>query len=60
MKERRGEINIHQDLLKTQLKSWEEEVNTISAELQERIAKIEKLKKRYSYFFDVYLINYIK
>ena len=46
MKERRGEINIHQDLLKTQLRSWEEEINTISAELQERVAKIEKLKKR--------------
>jgi hypothetical protein len=46
MKERRGEITIHQDLLKTQIRSWEEEINTISAELQERIAKIEKLKKR--------------
>lgn len=47
MKERRGEIGIHQDLLRTQIRSWEEEVNTISAELQDRIAKIEKLRKRY-------------
>jgi len=47
MKERRGEINIHQDLLKTQLRSFEEDINQISAELQERISKIEKLSKRY-------------
>lgn len=47
MKERRSEINIHQELLRTQLRSWDEEVNTISAELHERLAKIEKLKKRY-------------
>ena len=46
MKERRGEINIHQDLLKTQLRSFEEDINQISAELQERISKIEKLSKR--------------
>ena len=46
MKERRGQITIHQDLLKTQIRAYEEEVNTITAELNERTAKIGKLKNR--------------
>ncbi|CAF0859941.1 unnamed protein product [Brachionus calyciflorus] len=47
MKERFAEINIHQDLLKTQLRSWNEELQTVSTELKERMSKVEKQKKRY-------------
>ena len=47
MKERFGEIDIHQDLLKTQLRSNNEELQTVSCELKDRMAKVEKLKKRY-------------
>lgn len=47
MKERFGEINIHHDLLKTQLRSWGEELQVVTTELKERMAKVEKLKKRY-------------
>lgn len=47
MKERFAEINIHQDLLKTQLKSWNEELQTVSTELKERMSKVDKQKKRY-------------
>lgn len=47
MKERQTEINIHQDLLRAQLRAWNEELQTVSAELKERMAKVEKLKKRY-------------
>lgn len=46
MKERHSEINIHQDLLKTQLRSWNEELTTVSTELKERMSKVDKLKKR--------------
>lgn len=46
MKDRFSEIDIHQDLLKTQLRSWSEELQTVSAELKERMSKVEKLKKR--------------
>lgn len=46
MKERFSEINIHQDLLKTQLRSWNDELQTVSSELKDRMAKVEKLKKR--------------
>lgn len=47
MKERRQEVNIHNDMLKAQVKCSEEERQKISAELHERISKIEKLRKRY-------------
>ncbi len=47
MKERFSEIDIHQDLLKTQLRSWLEELQTVSSELKSRMDKVEKLKKRY-------------
>jgi hypothetical protein len=47
MKERHSEIGIHQDLLKAQLRAWNEELQTVSAELKERMSKVEKLKKRY-------------
>ena len=46
MKERVSEIDIHQDLLKTQLRSWNEELTTFSTELKERMSKVDKLKKR--------------
>nr|XP_006819018.1 PREDICTED: coiled-coil domain-containing protein 39-like [Saccoglossus kowalevskii] len=47
MKERRQEINIHYDMLRAQLKAADEEKSTVSAELHERITKIDKLRKRY-------------
>lgn len=47
MKERHSEIGIHQDLLKAQLRSWNEELQTVSSELKERMSKVDKLKKRY-------------
>jgi chromosome segregation ATPase len=47
MKERFAEIEIHQELLKTQLRSWNDELQTVSCELKDRMAKVEKLKKRY-------------
>ena len=47
MKERFSEIGIHQDLLKTQLRSWNDELQVVSSELKERMAKVDKLKKRY-------------
>lgn len=47
MKQRRHEINIHKDMLQAQIKSSEEERQTVSSELHERISKIDKLRKRY-------------
>ena len=47
LKERLQEINVHQDMLKSQIKAGEDERQTISVELHERIAKIDKLRKRY-------------
>jgi len=47
MKERRDEINIHTQMLTAQLKAGEAEKSQISSELHERIAKIDKLRKRY-------------
>lgn len=46
MKERRQEITIHKDMLQAQYKSADEERQQISAELHERISKIDKLRKR--------------
>nr|KAG5697900.1 hypothetical protein BaRGS_026838 [Batillaria attramentaria] len=47
MKERMQEIAIHKDMLKAQFKAADEERQQISAELHDRISKIEKLRKRY-------------
>lgn len=47
MKERRNEINIHKEMLTAQLRAADEERSQISSELHERIAKIDKLRKRY-------------
>ncbi|KAK2144272.1 hypothetical protein LSH36_772g01071 [Paralvinella palmiformis] len=47
MKERRHEIDIHTEMLTAQLKAGNEEKSQISLELHERIAKIDKLRKRY-------------
>lgn len=47
MKERREEIYIHKEMLEAQYRSANTERQQISAELQERIAKIDKLRKRY-------------
>ncbi|XP_059163653.1 coiled-coil domain-containing protein 39-like [Physella acuta] len=47
MKERHEEIKIHKEMLLAQVKATEEERQQISAELHERISKIDKLQKRY-------------
>ncbi|XP_046349187.1 coiled-coil domain-containing protein 39-like isoform X1 [Haliotis rufescens] len=47
MKERRQEINIHKDMLTAQFRVADDERQQISAELHERISKIDKLRKRY-------------
>ncbi|XP_021365244.1 coiled-coil domain-containing protein 39-like [Mizuhopecten yessoensis] len=47
MKERRHEISIHTEMLQAQIRVANEERGQISAELHERISKIDKLKKRY-------------
>ncbi|XP_013414029.1 coiled-coil domain-containing protein 39-like, partial [Lingula anatina] len=47
MKERRGEIDIHTEMLTAQVRAADEERSQISAELHDRIAKIDKLRKRY-------------
>ena len=47
MKERRAEIEVHKDMLRAQLKAGNEERTQISAELHERISKIDKLRKRF-------------
>lgn len=47
MTERAKEITIHKEMLQTQIKTAESERQTINTELHERIAKIEKLRKRY-------------
>uniref|UniRef100_A0A4W3ITG7 Coiled-coil domain-containing protein 39 n=1 Tax=Callorhinchus milii TaxID=7868 RepID=A0A4W3ITG7_CALMI len=47
MKERTEEIKLHMDMLHIQLKQTEQERQAISAELHERLSKIDKLKKRY-------------
>ena len=46
MKERQQEIVIHKDMLKSQVRVAEDERQQISAELHERISKIDKLRKR--------------
>jgi hypothetical protein len=45
MKERHSEIGIHQDLLKAQLRAWNEELQTVSSELKERMSKVERMSK---------------
>ncbi|XP_076453930.1 coiled-coil domain-containing protein 39-like [Babylonia areolata] len=47
MKERIQEISIHKEMLNSQFKAADEERQQISAELHERISKIDKLRKRY-------------
>ncbi|CAK8671416.1 unnamed protein product [Clavelina lepadiformis] len=47
MKERKQEINVHKDMLFSQLKAAEEERSTVNSELHQRTEKIDKLRKRY-------------
>ncbi|KAJ3023472.1 Coiled-coil domain-containing protein 39 [Thoreauomyces humboldtii] len=47
LEERSKEIEIHKDMLRLQLKSAEEERYSASAELRDRVSKVEKLKRRY-------------
>ncbi|XP_041120137.1 coiled-coil domain-containing protein 39 isoform X2 [Polyodon spathula] len=47
MKERAEEIKIHRDMLQTQVRIVDQERQKLSAEVQERLSKIDKLRKRY-------------
>ncbi|XP_069474770.1 coiled-coil domain-containing protein 39 [Ambystoma mexicanum] len=47
MKERTEEIGVHKEMLKAQLRLVEQERQSISVELQDRLAKIDKMRKRY-------------
>ena len=47
MKERHNEISIHKEMLNAQHRAVNEERQQISAELHERISKIDKLRKRW-------------
>ncbi|KAJ3177443.1 Coiled-coil domain-containing protein 39 [Geranomyces variabilis] len=47
LEERTKEIEIHKDMLRLQLKSAEEERYSASAELRDRVSKVERLKRRY-------------
>jgi len=46
MKERREEIRIHVEMLRQQIKAADAERHTINGELLERIAAINRIKKR--------------
>lgn len=50
MNERRQEIGIHSEMLDAQFRAAAAERQQISAELHERISKIEKLKSRSVYY----------
>lgn len=52
MNERQLEIKIHTEMLTAQLKAAEAEKSQISAELHERISKIDKLRKRWGLLRD--------
>nr|XP_033814754.1 coiled-coil domain-containing protein 39 isoform X3 [Geotrypetes seraphini] len=47
MNERTQEIKVHKEMLQSQLRLVETERQSISLELHERLARIEKMKKRY-------------
>ena len=53
MKERHNEINIHKEMLNAQLRAVNEERQQISAELHERISKIDKLRKRFVFLSEL-------
>uniref|UniRef100_A0A8C4SKZ7 Coiled-coil domain-containing protein 39 n=1 Tax=Erpetoichthys calabaricus TaxID=27687 RepID=A0A8C4SKZ7_ERPCA len=47
MKERAEDIKVHQEMLQTQLRLVDQERQGLSAELHDRLSKIDKLRKRY-------------
>ena len=47
MEERCQEINIHKDLLRSQLKSLQEESHTVTMDLKDRQKQVEKLKAKF-------------
>jgi hypothetical protein len=51
VKERRSEITIHQTTLRQQLRDEEGKTGEVSAQLHDRITRIEKLKKRFLFHY---------
>ncbi|XP_075056680.1 coiled-coil domain-containing protein 39 [Mixophyes fleayi] len=47
MKERTQEIAIHKEMLKSQIRLVDQERQSISSELHERLAKVDKMRKRF-------------
>ena len=56
MSERQHEVLVHRDMLETQVRSASQELQQISAELHERIAKVDKLRKRFAVNFMKYFL----
>ncbi|ORY38857.1 hypothetical protein BCR33DRAFT_741348 [Rhizoclosmatium globosum] len=47
LEERTKEIQIHNDMLRVQVKNAEEERHSANSELRDRVGKVEKLRRRY-------------
>uniref|UniRef100_A0A8C5R1E6 Coiled-coil domain-containing protein 39 n=1 Tax=Leptobrachium leishanense TaxID=445787 RepID=A0A8C5R1E6_9ANUR len=47
MKERTEEIMIHKEMLKSQIRFVDQERQSLSSELHDRLAKVDKMRKRY-------------
>ncbi|XP_058251669.1 coiled-coil domain-containing protein 39-like isoform X1 [Hemibagrus wyckioides] len=47
MKERQKEICVHREMCTKQLKITEQEIQRLSAQLHERLSKVDKMKKKY-------------
>ncbi|MEE6501336.1 hypothetical protein FKM82_004136 [Ascaphus truei] len=47
MKERKEEIAVHKEMLKSEFRLVEQERQSISSELHDRLAKVDKMRKRY-------------
>jgi len=46
MKERREEIRLHVEMLRQQMKNVDMERHSLNAQLQDRVSRVDKLKKR--------------
>lgn len=60
MKERRNETSISQGKLRQQIRIEEERTSEISTQLHDRIAKIEKLKKRFNSSFQILIFQILQ